>query len=134
MPSDAARHQGGEAAPATVPGRLRLPGGARRFHLGLCSNRATPIPGFKAFVDADTVLLDDGSTIQVDAVVVCTGYSLNFSIMPELEMDGCCGLPLRTGADKHKAKAKPEQATSKADATREEPALPRLYQMLFPPR
>lgn len=153
MLSDAARQQGREAGDTERQRRIRTeklirdewrllpcpmdfvhPAVQDDFISALYSNRITPVPGFKAFVDADTVLLDDGSTIQVDAVVFCTGYTLDFGIMPELEMDGCCGLPLKTGADNYKAKTKPEQATSEAGATKEEPTLPRLYQMLFPPR
>ena len=98
------------------------------FISALDLGRVTPVRGFRAFVSPDKVLLDDGSTIQADAVVFCTGYMLDFGIIPELEMDGSCGFPLRSAADQHTAK---EETPTK---TREEPTLPRLYHMLFPPR
>ncbi|KAI1744647.1 FAD/NAD(P)-binding domain-containing protein [Xylaria scruposa] len=152
MVSDAARYQVGEAGDSERRRRTRAeelirgewgllpcpvdfvhPAVQDDFVSALYSNRITPVRGFKAFVGADKVLLDDDSTIQVDAVVFCTGYSLDFGIMPELETGGC-GLPLKTGTDKHKTKSKLGQAMSEASVTREEPTLPRLYQMLFPPR
>ncbi|KAK3298779.1 uncharacterized protein B0H64DRAFT_415341 [Chaetomium fimeti] len=105
------------------------------FISALDSGRVTPVRGFKEFAGADEVLLDDGSTIRVDAVVFCTGYTLDFGIMPELEMDGCCGLPLKMAADQRQTKA--QQAGEEKGAgvgTREKPTLPRLYHMLFPPR
>jgi dimethylaniline monooxygenase (N-oxide forming) len=105
------------------------------FISALDSGRVTPVRGFKAFTGADEVLLADGSTLQVDAVVFCTGYTLDFGIMPELEMDGCCGLPLKTAADQHKGRGQGGgEEKGAAGATREKPTLPRLYQMLFPPR
>ena len=91
------------------------------FIPALYSGAVTPVRGFKAFVGADKALLDDGSSVEVDAVVFCTGYTLDFGISPELEMDGTCGLPLVTTA---KAKA----------GARREPHLPRLHHMIFPPR
>ncbi|KAM4054539.1 flavin-binding monooxygenase-like domain-containing protein [Hirsutella rhossiliensis] len=75
-----------------------------RFIPALLSGQIAPARGFKAFTGAHEVLLDDGSTVEVDAVIFCTGYALEFDIMPELEMDGT------------------------------EPHLPRLYHMIFPPR
>ncbi|KAK4158781.1 flavin monooxygenase-like protein [Cladorrhinum sp. PSN259] len=156
MLSDAARHQAGEAGEAgdserrrrlraeeQIRGEWRLlpcptelvhPAVQDDFISALYSRRITPVRGFKAFVGADKVLLDDGSTVQVDTVVFCTGYALDFGIMPELEMDGSCGLPLRTAADQHHAKAQAGEPTAAVGATSEVPTLPRLYQMLFPPR
>lgn len=89
----------------------------------LRSGAITPLQGFKAFVGEKTVLLTDDSTVEVDAVVFCTGYRMDFSIMPELDMDGASGLPLCLAGD-----------NSSANRERQEPQLPRLYQMIFPPR
>jgi len=153
MVRDAARHQVGKAgdserrrrrrAEEHIRGEWRLlpcptelvhPAVQDEFISALYSRRVTPVRGFKAFAGPDKVLLDDGSTIQADAVVFCTGYALDFSIMPELEMDGSCGLLLKTAADRHLAKAQAGEAKAAAGPTREKPTLPRLYQMLFPPR
>lgn len=153
MLSDAARHQAGEAGDSERRRRLRAeeqirgewrllpcptelvhPAVQDDFISALYSRRITPVRGFKAFVGADKVLLDDGSTVQVDTVVFCTGYALDFGIMPELEMDGSCGLPLRTAADQHHVKAQAGETTAAVGAMSEVPTLPRLYQMLFPPR
>lgn len=86
----------------------------------LCSGGVEPVRGFKGFIGANQVLLADDSVLEVDAVVFCTGYSHDWSIMPQLEMDGACGLPLTT-AEHGGYGAK-------------RPRLPRLYQMIFPPR
>lgn len=93
------------------------------FTSALDSGDITPVRGFKAFSGANKVLLDDGSEIDVDAVVFCTGYSLDFGIIPELEMDGSCGLPLVTAGEARGSRG-----------PRRESRLPRLYQMIFPPR
>lgn len=90
------------------------------FIPALYEGRITPVPGFKAFTGDDRVLLDDGKEIEVDAVIFCTGYSLDFSVMPELEMDGACDLPLVTADE--------------AQSDTHVPHLPRLHRMLFPPR
>ncbi|RYP40575.1 hypothetical protein DL767_001575 [Monosporascus sp. MG133] len=153
MVSDVARHQVGDAGDSERRRRLRAEERIRGewrllpcptelvyptvqddFISALFSRRITPVRGFKAFAGPDKVLLDDGSTIRVDTIVFCTGYVLDFGIMPELEMDGSCGLPLKTAADQHKARAQAGEAKAQAGATREEPTLPRLYHMLFPPR
>ena len=94
-----------------------------RYMPALYSGHITPVRGFKAFAGGDEVLLDDGSSVMVDAVIFCTGYALDFGIIPELEMDGACGFPLET-AGKVEAKA----------GARREPHLPRLHHMIFPPR
>ncbi|KAI0149573.1 FAD/NAD(P)-binding domain-containing protein [Xylariaceae sp. FL1272] len=143
MVSDAARHQDRGIGDRERKQRMRAveekikdlvhPAVQDDFVSALQSQRVTPTPGFKAFAGADKVLLDDGSIIRVDAVVFCTGYALDFSIMPELEMDGCCGLPLRTAADVCKSQTRRNEKTV-TDMVKEEPSLPRLYQMLFPPR
>lgn len=94
-----------------------------RFIPALQSGQITPTRGFKAFTGAHAVLLDDGSSVEVDAVVFCTGYRLEFDMIPELEMNGTCGLPLTTVGE-----------TQAGSGVRREPHLPRLYQMIFPPR
>ncbi|KAI1258962.1 flavin-binding monooxygenase-like-domain-containing protein [Xylariaceae sp. FL1019] len=136
------RQQRIRAAEAKIKGEWRLlpcptdlvhPAVQDDFISALQSHRVTPALGFKAFAGADKVLLDDGSVVQVDAVVFCTGYALDFSIMPELEMDGCCGLPLKTAADVYSNQTKPGEEKN-APETAKELSLPRLYQMLFPPR
>ncbi|EQL02969.1 Flavin monooxygenase-like protein [Ophiocordyceps sinensis CO18] len=52
-----------------------------RFIPALFSGQITPARGFKAFSGANEVLLDDGSSIEVDAVVFCTGYALEKDII-----------------------------------------------------
>ncbi|KAJ6439037.1 dimethylaniline monooxygenase 2 [Purpureocillium lavendulum] len=91
------------------------------FIATLSSGQITPVRGFKEFAGEDLVLLDDGSFIEVDVVIFCTGYGLDFSIMPELEMDGTCGFPM-------------VPASQVLAESRREPYLPRLYHMMFPPR
>ncbi|POR32008.1 Dimethylaniline monooxygenase [N-oxide-forming] 5 [Tolypocladium paradoxum] len=105
------------------------------FIPALYSGEITPVRGFKGFVGASQVLLDDESVVEVDAVIFCTGYSLDFSIMPELEMDGTCGLPLTTAQHISGDKAT-EKGGEDGDPMdrRKQPHLPRLYQMIFPPR
>ncbi|PHH80498.1 hypothetical protein CDD80_1265 [Ophiocordyceps camponoti-rufipedis] len=93
------------------------------FLSALYDESVVPVSGFRAFVGADAVLLEDGTVIRADAVIFCTGYSNGFSIMPELEMDGACRLPPQTALD-----AETDQSTSS------QPHLPRLYQMMFPPK
>ncbi|KAI1177350.1 FAD/NAD(P)-binding domain-containing protein [Nemania sp. FL0916] len=89
----------------------------------------TPVRGFKDFAGDSEVILDDDTKIEVDTVIFCTGYDLDFKIMPELEMDGTSGFPLRT--------AEELSHDNSGDNVREQqsqPHLPRLYHMLFPPR
>jgi dimethylaniline monooxygenase (N-oxide forming) len=86
----------------------------------------TPVKGFQDFAGENEVRLADGTVVEVDAVIFCTGYEFDFSIMPELEMDGACGMPLRTAKDSRRA-ANTESGKEK------EPAIPRLFQMMFPP-
>ncbi|KAK8073274.1 hypothetical protein PG994_004173 [Apiospora phragmitis] len=55
----------------------------------------TPVHGLKGFMGEREVLLDDGTLLEVDAVIVCTGYQyFDFNLMPELDMDGADGPPL----------------------------------------
>lgn len=93
------------------------------FMSALYSGCVSPVRGFKAFTGANKVLLDDGSTVEVDAVIFCTGYTIDFGLMPELEMDGACGVPLTTAGQ-----------TGSLAGARREPPLPRLHHMMFPPR
>ncbi|KAJ4003757.1 hypothetical protein NW752_011180 [Fusarium irregulare] len=86
----------------------------------------TPVQGFVDFAGAKTVLLADHTTVEIDAVIFATGYRHGFSIMPELEMDGAAGVKLKTAS-------KTEQHEVSEDKT-QQPALPRLYQMMFPPK
>jgi len=83
-----------------------------------------PVHGFKDFAGERSVLLADGTVLEdVDAVIFCTGYSLDFAMFPDLEFDGACGMPLRTAGEEsgNDCKAKPLH-------------IPRLYQMMFPPK
>ncbi|KAM4064382.1 flavin-binding monooxygenase-like domain-containing protein [Hirsutella rhossiliensis] len=91
----------------------------------LYSGAVEPVRGFKGFVGANHVLLADDSVVEVDAVIFCTGYSHDLRVMPELEMDGACGLPLITAGE---ARVKDHGDGPK------QPHVPRLYQMIFPPR
>ncbi|KAI8629676.1 FAD/NAD(P)-binding domain-containing protein [Xylariaceae sp. FL1651] len=95
----------------------------------------TPVHGFKDFAGDSEVLLEDGTIVEVDAVIFCTGYDLDFSIMPELEMNGACGLPLRTAEElSYSQSVRGNDANVEASAEKQQPHLPRLYQMIFPPR
>ncbi|KAI0151658.1 FAD/NAD(P)-binding domain-containing protein [Xylariaceae sp. FL1272] len=58
-----------------------------------------PMRGFKDFCGESEVLLAGGMIVEVDAVIFCTGYELDFSIMPEIEMEGACGIELQTAGD-----------------------------------
>ena len=105
------------------------------FIPALYSGEILSVRGFKSFVGGSQVLLDDDSIIEVDVVIFCTGYAFDFSIMPELEMDGACGLPLTTAR-----RISQENAAETADEDgcptdrRKQTPLPRLYHMMFPPR
>lgn len=92
-----------------------------------------PLFGFQDFVGDSLVLLTDGTIVEVDVVIFCTGYGLDFSIMPELEMDGACGLPLRSAQEVFKERLD-LAGPSKSRDQREQLHIPRLFQMMFPPR
>ncbi|EQK99994.1 Flavin monooxygenase-like protein [Ophiocordyceps sinensis CO18] len=92
------------------------------FMSALYSGHVEPVRGFKGFVGANHVLLADDSVVEVDAVIFCTGYSHDFGILPELDMDGACGLPLTTAGE------------ARVEQDPKPPHVPRLYQMMFPPR
>lgn len=93
-----------------------------------------PLPGFQEFVGEKQVLLADNTVVEVDAVIFCTGYNLDWSIMPELEMDGACGFPLQTAGDASRKQTKDSNESSDNGHNRQEPYIPRLFQMIFPPR
>ncbi|KAI2602554.1 FAD/NAD(P)-binding domain-containing protein [Hypoxylon sp. NC1633] len=94
-----------------------------------------PVRGFEDFVGQHQVLLEDGTTVEVDAVIFCTGYDIDFSVMPEMEMDGAGGLPMRIAGDVSRANTADQAETIGKSPRREtKPHLPRLFQMIFPPR
>ncbi|GKU10059.1 unnamed protein product, partial [Fusarium langsethiae] len=90
------------------------------------NNDITPVHGFVDFAGEHTVLLADGTTVEVDAVIFATGYRHNFSIMPELEMDGAAGMELQ--------RAETTEREQNGEDKTQQPKLPRLYQMIFPPK
>lgn len=109
---------------------LSNPNGQENWFPAVYEGRITPARAFEAFIGPDRVRLVDGSELEVDAVIFCTGYEHQWDIIPELEMGGACGLPLRTAketadksglADKDADKSKP-------------PYLPRLFHLIFPPK
>ncbi|KAF5236518.1 hypothetical protein FAUST_6503 [Fusarium austroamericanum] len=85
-----------------------------------------PMQGFVDFAGEDTVLLADGTTVEVDVVIFATGYRHDFSIMPELEMNGAAGMGLQI--------AKTTEKEQTPEDKEQGPSLPRLYQMIFPPK
>ncbi|KAI1348474.1 FAD/NAD(P)-binding domain-containing protein [Xylaria sp. FL0043] len=89
----------------------------------------TPVHGFKDFSGDSEVLLDNGVTVDVDVVIFCTGYDLDFKIMPELEMDGAMGVPLQIAGELSE-----HSSVEEPGGRKHQPHLPRLYQMIFPPR
>ncbi|KAI0004849.1 FAD/NAD(P)-binding domain-containing protein [Xylariaceae sp. FL0662B] len=92
-----------------------------------------PVQGFKDFIGEHQVLLSDETVIEVDAVIFCTGYENDFSIMPDLEIDGACGLPLKNAEGVSDEQRTGEQNTPD-EGKRNVPHIPRLFQMIFPPR
>lgn len=109
---------------------LSNPNGQENWFPAVYEGRITPAHAFDAFIGPNQVRLADGSEIEVDAVIFCTGYSHQWDIIPELEMDGACGLPLQTA----------KEITSKSGADGEDgdaakpPHLPRLFKLIFPPK
>ena len=94
-----------------------------------------PLQGFQDFIGENQVLLADNTVVEVDAVIFCTGYELDWSIMPELEMDGACGMPLQTADHVCRAGTLNSGIDSTSNHTdRHKPHIPRLFQMMFPPR
>ncbi|KAJ4211639.1 hypothetical protein NW759_012241 [Fusarium solani] len=139
MINDAARHE--PASPDTskkeklrlarekVRGEWRLvpcpslahkhPALQENFFPALYNQEIIPVHGFVDFVGDKKVILGNGHIVEVDVVIFATGYRHDFSLMPELEMDDAAGFPLTT----------PGEAED-----RKEPSLPRLFQMIFPPK
>ncbi|KAI1105700.1 FAD/NAD(P)-binding domain-containing protein [Jackrogersella minutella] len=94
-----------------------------------------PVRGFKDFVGDHQVLLGDNTVVEVDVVIFCTGYDLDFSIMPELEMDGAGGLPpRRASCQSDDEEVDQDGAVDEDRDGRKKAHLPRLFQMIFPPR
>ncbi|KAI1451417.1 FAD/NAD(P)-binding domain-containing protein [Annulohypoxylon moriforme] len=96
----------------------------------------TPVEGFKDFAGDHQVLLEDETTVEVDAVIFCTGYEVDFNIFPELEMDGSGGLPVKKAGDKphDNATDQKEIEANHSGSEKPKPRIPRLFQMIFPPR
>lgn len=102
---------------------LSNPNGQENWFPAVYEGRITPARAFEAFTGPEQVRLVDGSEIEVDVVIFCTGYRHRWDIMPELEMDGACDLPLQTAKD----------AADTTDPS-QPPHLPRLFRLLFPPK
>lgn len=85
---------------------------------GLKDGSIISCPGLLAFSGEKEVELLDGTRLEVDAVIFCTGYQANFSIMPDLD-------PTRAAptSDKKELKAKVNSGP-----------LARLYQNIFEPK
>ncbi|KAK8071466.1 hypothetical protein PG997_011669 [Apiospora hydei] len=112
----------------------RHPAVNEHWFLAVQTGQITPVQGLKGFVGEREVLLDDGAVLEVDAVIVCTGYQyFDFNIMPELEMDGAHGPRLRTSGSLAEEKKTREEEKGE-DQEEELPHLPRLYHLIFPPR
>lgn len=109
------------------------------FIPALYEGNILPVHGFKEFAGGDRVLLDDGTVLEVDAVIFCTGYHLDISIMPEMEMDGAGGLPLKSaGSLSQEGRGDGEEILEEEEEEdrryNQKPTIPRLYHMIFPPR
>jgi dimethylaniline monooxygenase (N-oxide forming) len=70
------------------------------------------VPGIVRVVDVDHVELDDGSQIQVDGIICATGYTPDYSLIPEIQLY--------------------DQALKTDDPENPMPPV-RLYQNIFPP-
>ncbi|KAI1085355.1 FAD/NAD(P)-binding domain-containing protein [Whalleya microplaca] len=93
-----------------------------------------PVQGFKDFIGERQVVLSDDTVVEVDAVIFCTGYDNDFSIMPDLEMDGACELSPRNVQELSADQLPEELGTQDGERRNVPPHLPRLFQMIFPPR
>ncbi|KAH8585789.1 flavin-binding monooxygenase-like-domain-containing protein [Bisporella sp. PMI_857] len=100
----------------------------------LRSGDVTPLHGFVDFAGDNQVLLANNTVVEVDAVLFCTGYDMDFSIMPELEMNGACGVPLEVAGKRNLERTTNCEEHSGINDDGQQPRLPRLFQMLFPPR
>ncbi|KAI1393138.1 FAD/NAD(P)-binding domain-containing protein [Hypoxylon trugodes] len=110
------------------------PGAQEEFIPALYEEEIIPVKGFKSFTADKEVLLEDGTKLEVDVVIFCTGYKLDFSIMPEMEMDGAAGLPLKKAVEEPLVKMDGGDETAGENQGSQKPHLPRLFQMIFPPR
>lgn len=108
---------------------LMNPDGQENWFPAVYDGRISPVHGFKAFTGPNQVQLDDGTEMEVDAVIFCTGYNRHFDIMPELEMDGAYGLPPKTAAE-----AASEISEKTGTDPSKPPHLPRLFHLIFPPK
>ncbi|KAL9112572.1 MAG: hypothetical protein Q9227_003143 [Pyrenula ochraceoflavens] len=82
------------------------------------------VPILTRFTGSDTAELSDGSTLQIDAVIFCTGYrSETTSLCPEL----CESISPR------KLCESTSSSSSSSETNSSEPPLLRLYQNIFPP-
>lgn len=84
----------------------------------LRSGNVALVSGFKGFKGDKVVLFDDGTELEVDVVIFCTGYTANWDLFPDLPMNGSCDVPLSTAGE-----IRPSPPF---------PHLPRLYQNIFP--
>lgn len=109
----------------------------------LRGGRVVPLGGFRGFAGPEAVLVAAAggvAQVRVDAVIFCTSYTHDWSLMPAIEMDGACGLPASAATDASDSDAGPGPAGPTGPGPEPEPArdrparLPRLYQFIFPPR
>jgi dimethylaniline monooxygenase (N-oxide forming) len=76
-----------------------------------------PVPHITEVIETDTVRLSDGSTISdLDAIIFCTGYKPDFSILGEYEKEFSRSYQYPLNSDSSPSLSKP---------------LPRLYQNIF---
>ncbi|KAH8667603.1 flavin monooxygenase-like protein [Tricladium varicosporioides] len=81
----------------------------------LAAGTITSVHGLRQFIDGETVELADGTRLEVDAVIFCTGYEPDFSLTtPEIS-------PLTSAAPKSPGYDPKNAPTA------------RLYQNIFPP-
>lgn len=71
------------------------------------------VPGVKRFAGDQHVELEDGSKIEADAVIFCTGYTADYLIKPQF------------------TRAVPAADSSRTTTSFDIPPLPRLYQNIF---
>ena len=83
----------------------------------LCAGDIVSVHGLSRFIDGETVELLDGTTLAVDAVIFCTGYEPDFSLIPDFD-------PIISTT----------QAAAEPKNSYQGPPLARLYQNIFPPK
>ncbi|KAL6233056.1 hypothetical protein BDW75DRAFT_242379 [Aspergillus navahoensis] len=82
-----------------------------------------PVPNLAEVLDAQTVLLSDGTTISdLDAIIFCTGYKPDFSILDDYEAQFS-----RVYYYPHKDNCETDPSSAPSSAK----PLPRLYQNIF---